>query len=39
VPTAEKILKVKDGRMLRGTPIEVSPESSSSAPKNIDRRS
>lgn len=39
VPTAEKILKEKDGRMLRGTLIEVSPESSSSALKNIGRHS
>jgi hypothetical protein len=39
VPTAEKILKEKDGRMLRGTLIEVSPESSSFAPKNIGRLS
>jgi hypothetical protein len=39
VPTVEKILKEKDGRMLRGTLIEVSPESSSFAPKNIGRHS
>ena len=35
VPTVGKILKEKDGRMLREILIVVSPESSNSAPKNI----
>lgn|GEM_PF-3735756 len=39
VPTVGKVLKERDGHMLRGTLIVVSPESSNSAPKNIGQHS
>lgn len=37
--TAEEVLKEKAGHMLRVTLIEVYPESSNSAPKNIGQHS
>lgn len=37
--TVGKVLKERDGHMLRGTLIVVSPESSNSAPKNIGQHS
>ncbi len=37
--TAEEVLKEKAGHMLRVTLIEVSPELSNSAPKNIGQHS
>ena len=39
MPTVGKVLKGKDGHMLRETLIVVSPESSNSAPKNIGQHS